>query len=78
MKQKFIESCLYNLEGERTKKKQTISGFIVFALSISAFLFSSSPANIRVPVVLIMLYGSSILIKAMIVNRYKRLLEKEE
>ncbi|MFB9760729.1 hypothetical protein [Ectobacillus funiculus] len=78
MKQKFIESCLYNLEGERTKKKQTISGFIVLALSISAFLFSSSPANIRVPVVLIMLYGSSILIKAMIVNRYKRLLEKEE
>ncbi|MFP3126674.1 MULTISPECIES: hypothetical protein [Bacillaceae] len=78
MKQKFIESCLYNLEGERTKKKQTISGFIVLALSISAFLFSSSPANIRVPVVLIMLYGSSILIKTMIVNRYKRLLEKEE
>ena len=78
MKQKFIESCLYNQEGERTKKKQAISGFIVLALSISAFLFSSSPANIRVPVVLIMLYGSSILIKEMIVNRYKRLLEKEE
>lgn len=77
MDQKFIESCLYNLEGERTKKKQTISGFIVLALSVSAFLFSSSPANIKVPVVLIILYSFSILIKGMIVNRYKRLLEKE-
>lgn len=77
MDQKFIESCLYNLEGERTKKKQTISGLIVFVLSISAFLFSSSPANIRVPVVLIILYGFSMLIKGLIVNRYRRLLEEK-
>lgn len=78
MDQKFIKSCLYNLECEKVKKQQTISGLIVLVFSISAFLFSSSPANIRVPIVLVMLYSLSMLIKGMIVNRYKRLLEKEK